>query len=446
MKRNARQLTLIKGGMIFTGKVKQPLIEDGWILIKDNKILKVGKGDYTKHTTGYKIKTIDANGKLVTPGLINCHTHLYSTLARGVALGGSARNFVERLETLWWRLDKALTYEDCYWSALVGSLLSLKAGVTTILDHHSSPYAITQSLDAIAAGMSEAGIRGSVCYEVSDRDGQERANIGIEENVRFARIASENTSRIASLMGLHASFTLSQPTLLKATEAAAANNLGFHIHVAEDAHDVIDSQKRYRRRVVRRLSEAGILSDRTLAIHCVHVTDPEITLLNETRTNVVHCPRSNLSNAVGVAPVAKMFRRGVRVGLGSDGFGANILDDAYIGILSWRLIERSPTAGFIETEVVLLHNNQLIASSILGKPVGLLDKGCLADIAIFAYESPTPLNGDNLWAHLMSGELKVESVLVDGKQVIRDGKACLVDEDKVFARARELARKLWERV
>ena len=445
MPKDSSRVTVIKGGKIFTGKVRQELIDGGWIIIKDGEIARVGKGDYTRYIRGQKASIIDATDRIVTPGLINCHTHLYSTLARGFVQKASPRNFVERLETLWWRLDKALTYEDCYWSALVGSLLSLKAGVTTVLDHHSSPYAIDQSLDAIAGGMRQVGIRGAVCYEVSDRDGQDRAQLGIEENLRFARVAASD-SRIACLMGLHASFTLSEPTLLRAREAADEANLGFHIHVAEDAADVIDSQKRYRRRVVTRLADAGILSDRSLAIHCVHVSDQEIRILSQTGANVIHCPRSNLSNAVGVAPIAKMFRHGVRVGLGSDGFGANILDDAYTSVLNWRLVERLPTAGFIESEVLLLHNNQLIASSILGRPVGLIERGHAADIVIFDYDPPTPVNGDNLWGHFLSKEMVAETVLVDGRVVLSKGKACLVDEVKVFERSRELATRLWERI
>jgi len=443
---DSEKITLIKGGKIFTGKVKQDLIDGGWIIIKGGEISRVGRGDYRKYTRGQRVSVIDATDKIVTPGLINCHTHLYSALARGLIQASSPRNFVERLETLWWRLDKALTYEDCYWSALVGSLLSLKAGVTTILDHHSSPHAVRESLDAIAGGMRQAGIRGSVCYEVSDRDGQDRALLGIEENVRFATLVAREASPIGCLMGLHASFTLSQPTLLRAREAALENGLGFHIHVAEDNADVVDSQKRYRRRVVTRLADAGILSDRTLAIHCVHVSDQEIRTLNQTGTNVIHCPRSNLSNAVGIAPVAKMFRHGVRVGLGSDGFGASVLDDAYTAILNWRLVEPLPTAGFVESEVLLLYNNQLIAGSILGRPLGLIERGHAADVVIFAYDPPTPINGNNLWDHFLSRELRVETVLVDGKKVLDGGKACLIDEEKVFEHSRQLAIKLWERM
>jgi putative selenium metabolism protein SsnA len=443
-----KEVTLIRGGTIVTSKTKKGLIENGWVMVRGGRITKIGEGDPQKLSSGDKVRTIEARGRLILPGFVNCHTHLYGTLARGILLGESTpRNFRERLETLWWRLDKALTYEDCYWSALVGSLLSLKAGVTTLFDHHSSPYSIDRSLDAVAAGMTEAGARGAVCYEVSDRDGQDRASLGIYENVRFAQAAkARRGGMIGSFMGLHASFTLSQPTLLRARDAAAGNDLGFHLHVAEDLCDLRDSQKRYRRRVVTRLSEAGILSHKTLAIHCVHVSDAEIVLLAKTGTNVINCPRSNLSNAVGVARLDRMFRHGVRLGFGSDGFGPDILDDAYDGLLSWRLNEKLPYAGWVETELMLLKNNPIIASSMLDVKLGDIVEGNTADILIASYDSPSPLTRENLWQHLLSRELRIETVLVGGRIVIRDGRSCTVDEDKVFDKAKALARDLWRRM
>lgn len=446
--KSEKQVALVKGGTIFTSGPKKRLIENSWILLKGDRIAKIGDGDPRKGARGGKAKTIDATGKIVMPGLVNCHTHLYSTLARGMILPDfSPRNFKERLETLWWRLDKALTYEDCYWSALVGSLLGLKAGVTTVLDHHSSPYAIDNSLDAVATGMADAGVRGSVSYEISDRDGQDRASSAIRENVRFARdLRRSRDGMIRSLMGLHASFTLSQPTLLHAREAAAELGLGFHLHVAEDMCDVKDSQKRYRRRVVTRLAEAGILSRKTLAVHCVHVSDSEIMLLRKTATNVINCPRSNLSNAVGIAPVGKMFRHGVRVGFGSDGYGANIVDDARAGLLAWRLAERLPYAGFVETELMLLRNSPIIASNLLDVKVGEIAEGHAGDLVVLSYDSPTPLDASNIWPHILNGELKVDTVLVAGRIVVEGGRSCLVEEPEVFEKAREVAAGLWRRI
>ena len=442
-------VTVVKGGTIFTAKSKKGVLKDGWIVIRDGTIAKVGTGDLKKELEDRKVTTVDATGKIVLPGLVNCHTHLYSSLARGIKIAGYApRNFGQCLEGLWWRLDKALTYEDCYWSALVGSLLSLKAGVTTILDHHASPYCIDKSLDAIAAGMAEAGTRGSVCYEVSDRDGQDRASLGIYENVRFAETVKGTAGeRVGAMMGLHASFTLSQPTLLRARDAAEAAGIGYHLHVAEDGIDVRDSLKRYRKRVVTRLADAGILGGDTLAIHCVHVADSEIRLLHDSAANVVSCPRSNLSNAVGIAPVGKMFRHGVRIGFGSDGFGPpGIMEDARAGLLSWRIAQRDPAAGWVETGLMLLKNNPIIASTVLGTKVGELAEGFRGDVIVLSDDPPTPMDNENLWGHLIFGDLTVDTVVVDGKVVVEAGRSAIVDEKKVFEKARGVAAALWERM
>ena len=129
---------------------------------------------------------IDAQGKLLMPALINCHTHLYSTLARGISLAGRApRNFPEILKKLWWRLDRALNLDDVYYSALVGLIDSAKCGVGTLVDHHSSPNACTGSLDQIEQAFREVGLRGVLCYETSDRNGSASAAEGIAENIRF---------------------------------------------------------------------------------------------------------------------------------------------------------------------------------------------------------------------------------------------------------------------
>lgn len=435
---------LIKGGTVFTGR-QGKIIRDGWVLLEGERIANIGSGAFKISSSDAKI--IDATGRIVMAGLVNCHTHLYSTLGRGLVFEASSQNFLERLENLWWRLDRALTYEDCYWSSLIGSLLSIKSGVTTVFDHHSSPYAIEGCLDAVASGMRDAGIRGSVCYEVSDRNGQDIALLGIEENVRFAKgLKSKKSSTIRCMMGLHASFTLSQPTMIKAKQAADENHLGFHIHVAEDAIDVEDSLRRYRKRTVDRLIDAGILNDRSLAIHCVHVNDYAIRHLQRSRVNVIHCPRSNLSNAVGIAPVVKMFRHGIRLGLGSDGFGANIIDDAYAGIFTWRLNEKTPVAGSSEIEVMLNINNPLIAGSLLGKRLGAIEPGYLGDIAILHYDSPTPVGKENFFWHLLSKEARVETVIIGGQVVLENFKSTLLDESKVFEKSRSIALSLWGRL
>ncbi|HUI57928.1 MAG TPA: amidohydrolase family protein, partial [Bryobacteraceae bacterium] len=263
-------------------------------------------------------RATDAGGRLLMPALINCHTHLYSTLARGIPLLGRApRTFPEILKKLWWRLDRALNSEDIYYSALVGLIDSAKSGVGTVIDHHSSPNACAGSLDRIEQAFHEVGLRGALCYETSDRNGPRQALEGIQENIRYVERVRASDGMIAAAFGLHASFTLHDRTLRRCVEANQSHRAGFHIHVAEDRCDAA---------AVKRLRDFGILDERTLAAHCLHVTAADMATLARHQVNVIHNPQSNCNNAVGAAKLPELVRRGVLVGLGSDGYSPRLWD------------------------------------------------------------------------------------------------------------------------
>jgi putative selenium metabolism protein SsnA len=300
------------------------MIEDGALLLEGKQIAALGTT--AALTTRFPdADRWDAEGQLVLPGSICAHTHFYGAFSRGMDLPGQPpESFPQILERLWWRLDKALTLEDVRYSALVCLVDAIRHGTTTLIDHHASPNAIGGSLDVIGAAVQEAGLRASLCYEVTDRDGKERANAGIDENVRFARRLNQSSAaerpQLAASFGLHASLTLSDETLADCVAAADELGLGFHIHAAEGMSDQKDALRKSGKRVVHRLDDAGILGPKTIAVHCVHVDEGEIERLAETGTWVTHQPRSNMNNAVGVAPVERMLGEGVNVGLGNDGF------------------------------------------------------------------------------------------------------------------------------
>ncbi|MBU4484123.1 amidohydrolase family protein, partial [bacterium] len=300
---------LVKNGTVVC---PDRIIADGAVYIENGIIADIGeKSTFEKK---YKDDHVDACGGLIMPGLINTHMHFYSTFARGMSLDGkSATNFVEILEKLWWRLDKKLTEEDIYYSALIPLIESVKCGTTTIIDHHASPFAVEGSLELLAKAVEEIGLRASLCYEISDRDGKEIADSGIAENVRFIK-EHKGSDVLSGLMGLHASFTISDETLEKAVSEASSLNVGCHVHVAEDKADLDDSKSKYEMGVVERLNSRGVLGPNTIAGHCIHISDKEIDLLADTKTNVVHNPESNMNNAVGCARVIDMFKKNVLVG------------------------------------------------------------------------------------------------------------------------------------
>ena len=385
---------------------------------------------------------IDAQGKLLMPALINCHTHLYSTLARGISLPGRApRNFPEILRRLWWRLDRALNEEDVYYSALVGLIDAAKCGVGTLVDHHSSPNACAGSLDRIEQAFREVGLRGVLCYETSDRNGPIQASEGIRENIRFidrAQRTPRGDGLVAAAFGLHASFTLTDDTLRRAVEASQSLDAGFHIHVAEDGCDA---------GAVKRLRSLGVLDERCLAAHCVHVTAADIATLARRRVNVVHNPQSNCNNAVGAARLLEMFRRGVLVGLGSDGYSPRMFEEFKTALHVQKLLAGDPRVAYAEAYAAAFLNNRTIVKKLWGMEIGRIEKGARADLILVDYYPPTPLDSSNLFGHILFGiaNAPVDSLIVNGSYVLR-GKQCVtVDERRIAEKAAARARKLWER-
>ena len=437
---------LIINGLLATMVQDQPLILDGALRIADGTIADLG-------TTAQLSKAhpdeeqLDARGQLVMPAAICAHTHFYGAFARGMAIPGEpATNFPQILERLWWRLDRALTPEDVRSSALVCLVDAIKHGTTTLIDHHASPNAIEGSLDVIAGAVQEAGLRASLCYEVTDRDGPERAKAGIEENVRFARWVQDRPMLAASF-GLHASLTLSDKTL---AECVAASETGFHIHLAEDAADQQDSLHKCGKRVAHRLHDAGILGPNTVAAHGVHVDASEIAVLAETGTWVTHQPRSNMNNAVGVAPVETMLQSGVNVGLGNDGFSNNMLAEMKAAYLVHKLAQRDPRAmpGDRVTRLAYAENARLTRLFWPDVTLGRLSPGAAADLVFLDYHPTTPLSAGNLPWHLLFGveASAITTTICAGKALMRDRKLLTLDEEWITARSRELAAVLWERL
>ncbi len=272
---------------------------------------------------------VDVSGCLVMPGFVCAHHHLYSALARGMPPPQRApKNFVEILEKIWWRLDRALDHESIGLSAQLGSLEAVLAGTTTIVDHHASPEAIRDSLDHLADGIDSVGARAVVCYEVTDRHGTERGTEGVEENARFLR--SNRRLNVRAMMGAHASFTIGDETMDALVGAARDAGAPIHIHVAEDAADERDSLDRYGERTAHRLARRGALAEGDLIAHGVHLDPSEIDTVRTSGAWVAHNPRSNMNNAVGYAPATSL---GERVALGTDGLDGDMLMEARAAFL-----------------------------------------------------------------------------------------------------------------
>ncbi len=446
---------LITNGTVITLGAENRVIERGAVYVEGDRIVEVGASRdlERKHP---EAERLDAAGKLVLPGNIVAHTHFYGAFARGMSLppGPPPKNFPEILKQLWWRIDRALTLEDCEVSALVCLVDAIRNGTTTLVDHHASPSAIDGSLDAIAEAVNASGLRASLCYEVTDRNGPEGARAGIRENVRFirnlaARHKARADSRLAASFGLHASFTVSDKTLDQCLTAADGLDTGYHIHVAEDMADEDDALWKHQVRVGERLAEAGILGARTVAAHCVQVDAGEIEALVKTRTNVAHNPRSNMNNAVGAADVLGMLRRGVNVGLGNDGFSNNMFAEMKTAYLLQKSVRRDPRAmGADQVVQIAYANNARIARVFWKRPLGELSAGALADLILLDYRPYTPLTAGNFPWHLIFGidGTHVTHTMCAGRLLMADRVLLTLDEEAIASRARERAAQVWKRV
>jgi putative selenium metabolism protein SsnA len=428
-----------------------PLIQNCAILIKNGIIENIDNKEVL--TSQFPDEELfDAKNHYVMPGNICAHTHFYGAFARGLSIPGDApASFPEILSKLWWRLDKSLDLQDVSLSAQVSVIDAIKHGTTTLIDHHASPRAISGSLDKIAQSVFESGVRASLCYEVTDRDGEDLADEGIKENLRFINQTEKNNnfgSKISGMFGLHASLTLSDATLEKCRQKVPSGT-GFHIHAAEHSVDEYDSLKKAGKRVIERLFDHGILGEKTIVAHAVHIDANEINILKETGTWVTHQPRSNMNNAVGISNVESMLDYGVKVGLGNDGFSNAMWDEwrtAYLVHKLWNLDPRRMGADTIIKMAV--ENNAALVKKLFGNiQIGVIKKGANADLIIVDYQAFTPLTSGNLPWQIIFGfrDSMIVSTIVDGKVLMADRELKTMDEDKIIHEALKSSKKVWQK-
>jgi cytosine/adenosine deaminase-related metal-dependent hydrolase len=336
-----------------------------------------------------------------TPGLVCAHHHLYSALARGMpAPPRTPSGFVEILEMVWWRLDRALDPESIRWSAMLGALEALERGCTAVIDHHESPEAIEGSLTVIADACAEVGVRVSCAYGITDRHGPDGARRGLAENERFLRDGGRG------MVGVHAAFTCTDGTLEAAAGLAEEMGVGVHVHVAEGPEDA-DALRRFR----------DLAADDWLIVHGVHLPDD-----HGLAGTMVHNPRSNMNNAVGYARPARFANP---VALGSDGIGADMLDEFRLAYVRHREddVTASPETawGWLATGWDLFPEAR-------------------SDRVTWAYADMDP------WRLAFTTGVGPLTVEVDGQPVLVDGRPTRVDPDEIRARAAEEAVLLHRRI
>lgn len=435
-------------GTVLTFDQNSTVIEDGGVVIEGEEIIELGKtADLKDKYPQAEFKNVE--GKVIMPGMINTHMHLYSTFARGMDLKADQppQDFVDILKKLWWRLDQSMNDRDIYYSAVFALLDGIKKGTTTVFDHHASYGQIDGSLDIIADAVQETGLRANLSYEVSDRHGTEKAEQALRENERFIKKLKKEDSYLGGTIGLHASFTLGDKTLEQVAALSEQLQAPVHIHTAESWADVADSQQKGFAGVVDRLNEYNIWQTDSLAIHGVHLQEGELDILKQNQVNLIHNPESNMGNAVGAAPVKEALDQELTVGLGTDGYTTDMFESINVASLLQSHDQSHPSAGGGEAFQMAVANNQKIAQDYFGTQVGVLKPDAAADLIIVDYQSPTPIKSENAFGHILMGVngSLVDTTVVGGKILMENREVKVLDDERIYRKCQEQARDFWQR-
>ena len=373
---------------------------------------------------------IDCENKIVTKSFACGHHHVYSALSRGMgAPKKNPENFLEILKYVWWTLDKCLDKEMIEASALTTAMACAKSGVTFAIDHHASPYAIEGSLETIAKAFDKVGVSHLLCYEISDRDGLDIAEKGLNATENYLKYNQ-------GLVGLHASFTVSNDTLKKAVDLANKYNSGIHVHVAEDKYDEEHSFKNYNKRIIERFNDYGVLnSSKTILGHCLHLNDNEKHIVKNSKAYIVQNTESNLNNNVGYFNSKNL---GDKIMLGTDGMHSDMLRSAKA---SFYVGQGFDNIDFVSAYSRFRKVHQYIADNNF---IGDGDN----NLIVLDYDSPTEINQNNFLGHFIFGiESKhVQHVISSGKLIVKNRIIQTVDEQKILSMSQELSKKLWDKM
>ena len=417
-----------------------PLFGD--IEIINGNIVSIIKKESSTFINSDNGNIIDAGGRVVTIPLVNFHDHIYSRLAKGLPAKGKMDSFQSILKNLWWKLDLNLDLEMVKASAQLAVLESIKNGVTYILDHHASPNNTLGSLTTIANVIENAGLRGVLCFETSDRNGDILTQKAIVENQNF--FLNNTNENIKAMYGLHASFTLRDKTLKDVSEFIKQNDISVHVHLSEDKSDNELSLSKFEKNPIERFNDYGLLNSKTILAHGIHLTESDYQILESSGAALAYNLDSNLNNAVGL-PNFRMVPNSTPVLVGTDGMHANIARSFKQLFLQLR------NSGFSFDDafcfIINSYFNQHKFAKQYFNDFPSLNIGDRADLIIWDYIPPTPINVDNFWGHYLYGiiERQVKTVIHNGNILMENFKINTIDEEEIAQKIFEQGNKLFNK-
>ncbi|MGL4382185.1 MAG: putative aminohydrolase SsnA, partial [Bacilli bacterium] len=370
---------IIGNGVVFTRDNALQQIENGAVAVEGQVIVALGTSEELQKKYP-QAQFIDAKGGIIMPALINTHLHIYSAMARGISINNyQPQNFLEILEGLWWNIDQNLTLEDTKYSAYTTLINCIENGIGTVFDHHASYYQTKGSLFEIGKVADELGLKANLCYEISDRHGKVKMEEALQENLDFVEyVKTSNSQTLRGMIGLHASFTLSDESLAYIT-SRVPSDVGYHVHVAEGILDQDMSLEQHGVRVVNRLDQFGIINENSIAGHCVHVNEEEMAILKNKKMSVIHNPESNMANAIGIPKVIELMDKGILVGLGTDGYTNDMFESYKVANIIHKHENQDSGVAWTEIPTMLFENNAILASKHFPLATGKLKEGYAAD-------------------------------------------------------------------
>lgn len=407
------------------------------LLIKDDFIAEIS--DDIEDSKADKI--IDAEGKILLPGLVNTHTHLSMTLFRGLADDLSLDSW---LNDHIWPMEANLNGEYCYIGALLAAVELIKSGTTTLSDMYFY-------MEDVARAIDDAGLRAVLSYGMIDFGDAERRQAEIEQNLTlFKNCNGMADGRIKVFFGPHSPYTASEELLIKVRELADEYNMGIHIHVSETQKEIDDVSAEKGLRPFEYLEKIGFLGPDVLAAHCVWLSDEEIEIIKKHNVKVSHNPCSNMKLASGVSPVSKMIEKGICVSIGTDGASSNNNLDLIEELKTASLLQKVSTLdpkALSSDEAIEMATIKGAEALGLDSEIGSVEVGKKADLILIDTNSANMVpDSSSLSSNVIysANGSNVDTTICNGKILMENKKLTTLDEQEIYAKAKQAIKELKE--
>ena len=442
---------LIVNALVVTKDGENRIFRNGVIYIEGNTIKAIGpadKVDVGKYAAGAEV--IDASGKIVAPGFISLHSHLYSAVVRSIPFSGFDNadfSFISWMERFWYpMLEDKVTQNQMYIGSLANMLGNIRSGITTTTDTAEGSYAIPGAMDHVLRAADESGMRCVLSFETTGRISPENQALGLQENLNLVKKLKGRPGRVSARIGIHTTFSCPTELLVEARRQADALGCGLMMHMADDRWHNFDATRKYGKRPTRYLEDIGFLGPDLLLFHCAYMDvwkDPEIF-----KAHGVKIAHNAESNAIfGFWPDMMPFiKAGVCVGLGTDGQTHSMFEimrtSQMIHRIKYEDLELLP-----DGQVLTMATRKGAEALLMEKEIGSLEVGKKADLIMLKDRSAVPIFEKNVENYIVSTceRSDVDTVMIDGKVLLANGEFVSIDEKAVYEKSKEEAVDLWRR-